>query len=99
MVLVASVVQLVVLLLLVYLLTPRQHTSSPSLPLVVTTRADLETVKRMMKGDTYIGRGCKQRGLPGVCLEIRTNSVITAERKQWPSIDNSSTIRLNSAVS
>ena len=36
---------------------------------------------------------------PGVCLEIRTNSVITAERKQWPSIDNSSTIRLQNVVS
>ena len=76
MVLVASVVQLVVLLLLMYLLTflqpfPRQHTSArPIARSIVSfssscgpTRADLETVKRMMKGDTYIGRGCKQRGL------------------------------------
>ena len=38
--------------------------STRSPPLVVPTRADLETVKRMMKGDTYIGRGCKQRRLP-----------------------------------
>ena len=39
-----------------------QHRLLP-LPLVLPTRADLETVKRMMKGDTYIGRGCRQRGL------------------------------------
>ena len=42
---------------------PLLAASSPSLPLVLPTRADLETVKRMMKGDTYIGRGCRQRGL------------------------------------
>ena len=42
---------------------PSLAASSRSPPLVVSTRADLETVKRMMKGDTYIGRGCKQRGL------------------------------------
>ena len=42
---------------------PSLAASSRSPPLVVPTRADLETVKRMMKGDTYIGRGCRQRGL------------------------------------
>ena len=40
-----------------------RNASSHSLPLVVPTRADLESVKRMMTGDTCIGRGCKQRGL------------------------------------
>ena len=38
---------------------PVNRSHGNSLP----TRADLETVKRMMKGDTYIGRGCRQRGL------------------------------------
>ena len=42
---------------------PLLAASSPSLPLVLPTRADLETVKRMMKGDTFLGRGCRQRGL------------------------------------
>ena len=42
---------------------PLTAASSSPHPLVLPIRADLETVKRMMKGDTYIGRGCKQRGL------------------------------------
>ena len=59
----ASMVQLVVHLILLHLLVILAA-SSRSAPLVVPTRADLETVKLMMEGDTYIGRGCKQRGLP-----------------------------------
>ena len=42
--------------------------SSPSTPLVIPTRADLETVKRMMEGDTYIGRGCRQCRLTRMCV-------------------------------
>ena len=32
-------------------------------PLVVPTRAHLDGVRRLMRGDFYIGRGCKQRNL------------------------------------
>ena len=33
-------------------------------PMVIPTRAHLEAVKRLLKGDLYIGRGSKQRSLP-----------------------------------
>ena len=32
-------------------------------PLVVPTRGHLDAVRRMLRGDLYIGRGCRQRGL------------------------------------
>ena len=74
----ASVVQAVVRLLLLHLLAlppsrsygrhgyvpPKARSIvSISLPRGTHFRAYLEIVKRMMKGDTYIGRGCKQQGL------------------------------------
>ena len=34
-----------------------------STPLVLPIRGYLEDIKAMMKGDVYIGRGCRQRGL------------------------------------
>ena len=33
-------------------------------PLVIPTRAHLDAVKRLLKGELYIGRGSKQRSLP-----------------------------------
>ena len=33
-------------------------------PLVVPTREHLDNVRRLMAGDEYIGRGCRQRELP-----------------------------------
>ena len=33
-------------------------------PMVIPTRAQLDAVKRLLKGDLYIGRGSKQRSLP-----------------------------------
>ena len=46
--------------------SPPAHTVlHSSTLLVVPIRAELDAVKRLMKGDTYVGRGCKQRGLAG----------------------------------
>ena len=33
-------------------------------PPVVPLRRYLEGTRRLMKGDYYVGRGCRQRGLP-----------------------------------
>ena len=42
----------------------RTLTVGPESPLVVPCREHLDNVRRLMSGDEYIGRGCRQRRLP-----------------------------------
>ena len=44
-------------------------------PLVVPTRGCLDAVRRLLRGDLYIGRGCRQRGLAKEPLVQRLQSV------------------------
>ena len=69
--------------------TSEEHEDSGRLPLVVPSRAWVNEVKTLKKGDVYVGRGSKQRGfLPSFwanrykVLKIRRDRTVELHRTE-----------------